>query len=436
MTTQNAQDIAEDILKKAADAAKDSVTITNPKVDAESREKLITARIGLLLRAPFFGNLATRLTLVNADSWCPTAATDGRKFYYNSEFIKKLPAKQVEFLFGHEVLHNVYDHLSRRGDRDPKLSNIAQDYCVNADLIDQRIGDKITVVDILYDKKYAGWSWEEVYDDLFKNAKKIDIDQMLKQMVDEHLDGEGENDGEGAGEGKDGKSGGRPSVSEEERKKIRDEIKEAMIQAAQAAGAGNLPANVQRMIKDLTEPQMDWRELLQQQIESVVKSDFSWMRPSRRSWHMDAIMPGMIPGNRVDVTVAIDTSGSITDNDIKLFLSEVKGIMDAYDDYNINIFCWDTSVHAPAKYSPDNMTDITEYVPGGGGGTDPHCIWNYLKDNEIEPKKLVVFTDFCFWGWEPKQVEDYCDTVWIIKDNKDAQPEFGVFAHYAEAAKK
>ena len=436
MTTQNAQDIAEDILKKAADAAQDAVTITNPATDALAREKLITARIGLLLRAPFFGNLATRLTLVNADSWCPTAATDGRKFYYNSEFIKKLPAKQVEFLFGHEVLHNVYDHLSRRGDRDPKLSNIAQDYCVNADLIDQRIGDKITVVDILYDKKYAGWSWEEVYDDLFKNAKKIDIDQMLKQMVDEHLDGEGENDGEGDGEGKDGKSGGRPSVSEEERKKIRDEIKEAMIQAAQAAGAGNLPANVQRMIKDLTEPQMDWRELLQQQIESVVKSDFSWMRPSRRSWHMDAIMPGMIPGNRVDVTVAIDTSGSITDNDIKLFLSEVKGIMDAYDDYNINIFCWDTSVHAPAKYSPDNMTDITEYVPGGGGGTDPHCIWNYLKDNEIEPKKLVVFTDFYFWGWEPKQVEDYCDTVWIIKDNKDAQPEFGVFAHYAEAAKK
>jgi len=434
MTTQTTQDIAADILKKAADAAKKVVTVTDPRVDAEAREKLITARIGLLLRAPFFGNLATRLTLLNADDWCPTAATDGRKFYYNSEFIKKLPAKQVEFLFGHEVLHNVYDHLARRGDRDPQLSNIAQDYCVNADLIDQRIGDKITVVDILYDKKYAGMSWEEVYDDLFKNAKKIDIDQLLKQMVDEHLDGDGEGDGEG--DGKDGKSGQRPSISDEERKKIRDEIKEAMIQAAQAAGAGNLPKNVERMIRELTEPQMDWRELLQQQIESVVKSDFSWMRPSRRSWHMDAIMPGMIPGNRVDVTVAIDTSRSITDNDIKLFLSEVKGIMDAYDDYNINIFCWDTSVHAPAKYSPDNMEDIMEYVPGGGGGTGPHCIWEYLKENEIEPKKLVVFTDYCFWGWEPKQVEDYCDTVWIVKDNKDATPEFGAYAHYDDAIKK
>jgi predicted metal-dependent peptidase len=433
MTTQTAQDIAEDILKKAAEESNKAVTVTDPKVDAESREKLITARIGLLLRAPFFGNLATRLSLINADAWCPTAATDGRKFYYNSEFIKSLPAKQVEFLFGHEVLHNVYDHLSRRGDRDPKLSNIAQDYCVNADLIDQRIGDKITVVPILYDKKYAGWSWEEVYDDLYENAEKIDVDQLLQQMVDEHLDGEGEGNGEDT---KDGKSNQRPNISEEERKKIKDEIKEAMIQAAQAAGAGNLPKNVQRMIKELTEPQMDWRELLQQQIESVIKSDFSWMRPSRRSWHMDAIMPGMIPGNRVDVTVAIDTSGSITDNDIKLFLSEVKGIMDSYDDYNISLFCWDTSVHAPAQYSPDNMSDIMEYVPGGGGGTDPHCIWNYLKDNEIDPKKLIVFTDFQFWGWEPRLVEDYCDTVWIIKDNKTAQPEFGVYAHYDEKVKR
>ena len=140
--------------------SKSKVT-TNPKVDAEAREKLITARVGLLLRSPFFGNLATRMTLVNADDWCPTAATDGRKFYYNSEFIKSLPLKQTEFLFGHEVLHAVYDHMGRRGDRDPKIWNIADDYCVNADLLDQRVGERITVVPILYDSKYRGMSAEE-----------------------------------------------------------------------------------------------------------------------------------------------------------------------------------------------------------------------------------------------------------------------------------
>ena len=76
---------------------------TDPALDRSVREKLVTARIGLLLRAPFFGNLATRLELVNADSWLSTAATDGRKFYYNTEFVNKLKPKEVEFLFGHEV---------------------------------------------------------------------------------------------------------------------------------------------------------------------------------------------------------------------------------------------------------------------------------------------------------------------------------------------
>lgn len=409
------------------------VTVTDPKKDAQAREMLVTARIGLLLRAPFFGNMATRLELINADDWCPTAATDGRKFYYNSEFICKMPRKQVEFLFGHEVLHNVYDHLGRRGDRDPRISNIAQDYCVNSDLIEQRIGEKITVVDILYDKKYKDWSWEEVYDDLMQNAKKINIEDLLDRMVDEHLEDDSQDED---GEEVDGSGKGRPKISEEERRKIRDEIKEAMIQAAQAAGADNLPGGVKRMIKDLTAPQMDWRELLQQQIESIVKSDFSWMRPSRRSWHMDAVMPGMINGSTIEVFVGIDTSGSITNEDLRIFLSEVQGIMDSYDEYKVHIVTWDTAVHNPAEFTSDNMQSITEYVPGGGGGTDPHCVWEYLKANDIQPKKLIMFTDYCFWGWRPQEVENYCDTIWIIKGNKDATPEFGVFAHYEETGKK
>jgi len=140
------------------------VTVTDPRTDAAAREKLTTARIGLLLKAPFFGQLATRMTLTNADEWCGTAATDGRKFYYNSEFVNRMPLKQLEFLVGHEILHAVYDHMGRRGDRMPRLSNIAADYCVNQDLVEQRIGEKISVVPILFDNKFRGWSYEEVYE--------------------------------------------------------------------------------------------------------------------------------------------------------------------------------------------------------------------------------------------------------------------------------
>lgn len=411
------------------------VTETNPRVDATSREKLVTARIGLLLKSPFFGNLATRLLLVNADSWCPTAATDGRKFYYNSEFINRLSLRECEFLFGHEVLHVVYDHMGRRGDREPRLWNIADDYCVNADLIKHKIGERITKVPLLYNQKYTDMSAEEVYDDLYKNADKIDMSSLMKQLLDDHLEGDDSDGNSESDSNTEGNSNGRPRLSKEEQKAIRDEVKEAVLAAAQNAGASNIPSNIKRMITDLTAPVVNWQELLQQQVQSIIKNDFTFARPSRRGWHMDAVLPGMKNAQTIDVVVAIDTSGSISETDLRDFLSEVKGIMDMYDDYKVHIITWDTSVHNPEDFSPDSGKEINEYVAGGGGGTDPHCIWDYLKNNEIEPKKLIVFTDYCFYSWNPKDVEDYCDTVWVIKNNSTVEPEFGIWAHYTSAQK-
>lgn len=402
------------------------------KRDAAVREKLITARIALLLKAPFFGNLATRMKLINADDWCSTAATDGRNFYYCTEFVEKLPPKQLEFLFGHEVLHVVYDHMGRRQDRHPKISNIAADYCVNADLIDQKVGERISIVPLLYDPKYKGMSYEEVYDHLMKNVKQVTLDELMEQLLDEHLDGAGDGD-DGEDGDKEGKGKGRPRLTDEEKQAIRDEIREAVLQAANAAGAGNLPAGVKRLIKDLTESVIDWRTLLEQQIQSTIKSDFSWMKTSRRGWHMDAIMPGMLPGTQIDVFIGMDTSGSISERDIKDFLSEIKGIMESYDEYKIHVVTWDTEVYNHQIFTSDNLEDIESYVPAGGGGTDPMCVWQFLKDNDIEPKKLIMFTDYCFFGWNPEEVEPYCDTVWVIKGNPSAEPEFGVWAHYEEA---
>ena len=140
-------------------------------------DKLVTARIALLLKHPFFGNLATRLKLVNADDWCPTAGTDGRHFFYNTKFIDSLTPKEAEFLFGHEVLHNVFEHmLVRIGDRDPQLWNIAADYAVNQILKDSNIGEmpkgKKGENKGFQDDKYKDWASERIYDDLYKQAKK------------------------------------------------------------------------------------------------------------------------------------------------------------------------------------------------------------------------------------------------------------------------
>jgi predicted metal-dependent peptidase len=400
---------------------------TDPKLDREVREILITARVGLLLKASFFGNLATRLKLVNADEWCATAATDGRNFYYNTRFIKMLRPKEVEFLFGHEVLHCVYDHMGRRGDRDPQLWNIADDFCVNADLKKHHVGEFITSVPCLYDHKYDGMSAEEVYDILYEKADKIDINDLLNRMIDDHIDGDDEQDGGGG----DQEGKGRPRLSKEERQQIKDEIKEAMLAAASASDAGNIPAGVKRLIKDLTEPKMDWRELLRMQLESTIKSDYTWMRASRKGWHMDAVMPGMKLDPMIDIALMIDASGSMDDAMLKDILSETASIMESFPAYRIHVASFDTEVYNAKQYDSDNLEDITEYEIQGGGGTDFDCMFKYLKDNEIEPKRLVVFTDgYPFGSWGD---ENYADTVWILHGTTTIEPPWGQFAYYDEA---
>jgi predicted metal-dependent peptidase len=386
-------------------------------------EKLTTARIGLLLKAPFFGNMATRMQLIESNDWCATAATNGRNFYYNKEFVEKLSVKQLEFLFGHEILHCAFDHMARTGSRDKQLSNIAMDYAVNQILVDERIGEKITQVDICYDPKYRGMAWEEIYDELWDKAEKISLEELLKQLgdqLDEHIK-EGEMDGEGEGN-KEGK-GGRPVISKEDAQRIRDEIKEAMIQSAAAAGAGKIPAAIQRMIKDMTEPKITWRELVQQEIQSIVRNDYSFTRPNRKGWQSGAILPGMKEATTIDIGISIDMSGSIGIEDASIFLNEVKGILDQYEDFKINLWCFDTEIYNHKEISQDNTYELEEYEPQGGGGTDFEVNWEFMKEQGIQPKKFIMFTDgYPCSGWGD---EDYCDTIFIIKGGMTDDAPFG-----------
>jgi len=390
-------------------------------------DKLITARVGLLLRHPFFGNMATRMSLIDASEWCQTLATDGRNFYFNLEFVDKMNPKECEFGFAHEVLHNVFDHLGRRDFRDPILSNIAADYAVNQILKDERIGVSPSWMKIYQDNKYRGWSYEEIYQHLYDNAEKIDLTK-LGELLDEHLDGEGDEETDGDSDGdKEGK-GGRPKLTAEEKKAIRDEIKEAMVSAAQAAGAGRVPAGVQRLISDFTEPKMDWRELLRMNIQSILKSNFSFSRPNRKSQHCGAILPGMTNDETVDVSVCIDMSGSISDAMAKDFLSEVKGIMDEYVDFKLDLWTFDTQVYNYVQFTGDTADEIMEYECKGGGGTDFMANWDFMKDQGIEPKKFVMFTDgYPCGSWGD---EDYCDTLFIIHGDETIKSPFGQYAHY------
>jgi predicted metal-dependent peptidase len=404
---------------------------SDPAIDAEAVELLITARVGLLLKHPFFGNIATRLTLVNADEWCPTAAVDGRRMYYNSRFVVKHTVPELQFLFAHEVLHCIYDHLGRRGDRDAQLANCAQDYVVNDDLVQQNIGEIIKPC--LWDPKYRGMSWEEVYDLLYDEVDKVTLEQLVEQMLDEHLDGDAGADGDSGGDEDDKKQGSKPALSDSEREQIKQEIKEAMLTAAQTSGAGNLPAGVKRLIDTMTEPKLNWRELIAQEIEACFKNDYSFTRPNKRGAHMDAILPGMIPGQKIDVCVFNDCSGSMTDDMLRDIHSEVKGIMQSFEDFELHLGTFDTDVYNFQTFTPENIDDIDEYEMKGGGGTDFESVYNFLKERDILPKKLIIFTDgypYGSWG-DPA----YCDTIFVIHGNNNAEAPFGLTCQYEEYKK-
>ena len=404
-------------------------------------DRIITARIGLLLRHPFFGNMATRLRIIAADEWLGTAAVDGRNLYYNTQFFNAMNNKEIEFVVAHEILHMVFDHMGRRDDRDPMIYNISADYIVNNTLVRDRIGTIPSIVQCYQDFKYEGWTSEEVYDDVYEKAKEMGEEYLkqLGEMLDEHLDSE--DDGEGVSDGEVGKdvngnatSKSKPKYSKEEVKQIKDEIKENMISAAQSAGAGNVPGAVARMIKELTEPKMNWREIIRQSVQSSIRSDYTFSRPSRKGQMSGAILPSMDFQDTIDVAVCIDMSGSIGEVQGKDFLGEVKGIMDEFPDYNIKVWCFDTDVYNEEDFAANDGKDLLDYELMGGGGTDFMANWTYMKDQDYVPKKLIMFTDG--YAWDSWGDPDYCDTVFVIHSNRDKNLEgpFGTSVHYDAAA--
>ena len=387
------------------------------KTEHLAREAITTARVNLLLKHSFFGNLSSRLRLVESSEWLTTAATDGRTLYFNSRFIMMLKPREVQFLLGHEILHVCYDHLGRNGARNQQLYNIACDFAVNADLKKHKVGDFITSVPCLYDAKYDGWSSEKIYDDLLKDAEQ-NMQELLDQMIDQHLDGEGK-------DGKDGK--GPEKLSDSEREQLRQEMREAILQAAKQAKPGSLPKSVERLVGDISNPTMPWRELIQTTLTSSIRNDYSWTRMNRKGWHMEAVMPGMTPGEEIDVAIALDMSGSISNSLAQQFLGEIAGMMDTFDGYRVKVFCFDTQTYNDQDYSSENLEDIRDYKVMGGGGTDFDCIFEHLVEIGNVPKRLIIFTD-CYtstWG-DP----NYCDTTFIIKDNPDCIPPYGTWAHF------
>lgn len=394
--------------------------------------KIKKARLWLLFNNPFFGTLVMQLPLQEENTWCQTAAVDGRWIYWNRKFFEGLSLDETIFVLSHEVMHVVYDHFGRRSHRDPGYWNMAGDYVINAMLINEKIGAMPTkAVPVkdgegntsqrvgLYDKRYEGWTSEAVYDDLQRRKvkKQLTLDVHIEMGKDAQNS-----------EGKKGNQGIPIEIDEEALKGIREELKTKVLQAAQA-GQGRLPAAIARLVDSLVEAKINWRDYIQQSIQSQLTSDYSWHRPNRRHMGADVIFPTLVKEDTIDVEISIDQSGSISAEMARDFLSEVVGITEQYSSYRIAVSTFDTKLYNRQVFTEDNISEMLSYEPKGGGGTRIAVVWDYLKKNNIEPKLLIVFTDL-----EDDNHGDpnYCDTLFLINNpyNKKILPQHGTWVRY------
>jgi predicted metal-dependent peptidase len=244
---------------------------------------------------------------------------------------------------------------------------------------------------------------EEIYEELVKEAEENGNIRYVKTF-DTHL-------GEyGSPEGDENGVDGPVKMTDEERQQVAEEFQSATEQAARQAG--KLPGAIGRMIDQILNPKLNWRELLALQIQSVIKSDYTFNRCSRKGQDAGIWLPAMNFDETIDIVIAFDMSGSISQQPANEMISETIGIMNQYTNFNITVMCFDTQVYNVEKFTEHNMEEFRDYEVAGGGGTDFNCVFNYLKENDVQPKKLVMFTDG--YPWDSWGDETYCDTLFII----------------------
>jgi len=263
-------------------------------------------------------------------------------------------------------------------------------------------------------------------DERFRGMNAKQIFDILKDEQDENGSG---GDGEGFDEHdwKDATDG----MTEEEKKQLERDIDQAIRQGVMAHQkiAGKTAGGLDRELQDLLEPKVDWREVLREFVKATcrAKDTSSWRRVNRRFLGTGTYMPSMIGEKVGHLVIGIDTSGSIGHKELAEFLGEVKGIAEEVNPSQVDLIYWDTEVAGHEEYTESDVASIIESTkPRGGGGTDPSCVSDYLKEKKIEPECVIILTD----GHVPNWGNDWtAQVLWCIVGGNDVVSDNGKTIH-------
>ncbi|HLP66740.1 MAG TPA: VWA-like domain-containing protein [Rhizobium sp.] len=343
-----------------------------------AEQKILAARTALMWDHPFFGSLAVQLELIETDE-IPTMATDGAHLYWNRKFVDGLKKPELVFVLAHEVLHNALDHHVRKGRREHEKWNCAADYAINGELVDCKVG-KMPKCGLI-DPNFTGRSAEEIYAFLHDQPKSS---------------------GRGGAGGNASDPGGCgaviPAAAAHDHEALarasadmKVKVRQAAAIAAKAAnGIGNLPGSMQRLIEKLLLPVVDWREQLRRFIDDSQSKDYSWLRPNRRHIASGFILPGLVSDGLNHLVVAVDTSGSIQDDALTRFGSEING---AFGDGSIDKITVIYADAAVARIEEFERGDELVLKAAGGGGTAFSSTFEWIAKNAPDASAIIYFTD-------------------------------------------
>lgn len=370
----------------------------------------------------------------------PTAYTDGLNKRYGRKFMEKLTDPQVNGLVMHENGHVFFRHVTHHKQifrEDRQLANIAADFVVN----DMIVLLKETQIELppgaLWNEMFRNWSVVQVYDYLKKRKKELDKEEPQGGQ------GDGQDNGSQGGETLDN-SKGQTDVDrllrnldkhgpldehdieaggEFDEKDIGKKVDKALREGGLLAGI--LGGNKNRQIEELLEPRVDWREVLREFILSlcVGKDEYSWRKFNRRLLASDVYVPSTISEKVGEITVAIDTSGSIGGEQLAAFASELVSIADSVNPDKIRVIWWDTKVHGEQIFI-GNYAGLEHMLkPKGGGGTKVSSVSEYLIDKNVQTECVVIFTD----GYVESNPEwkHTAPVLWLVTENKSFNPPTG-----------
>jgi len=383
--------------------------------------KLSAARTRLILDKPFLGALVLRLPMIAGDpKWCRTTATDARALYYNAQYIDGLTLDQTQFMLAHEALHCALSHFARRQHRSRHRWDIACDLAINPLLVKDGLKPPPGT---LHMPEFEGMMAEEIYPAI------ADLEDETETLDDHLYDSEESEGGRGANQGGDsqrqeGEGGGtsaeadperggapqpRP-LTEAEREQLSVQWQQRLAGAAQQAmRAGKLGGGLARLVDHLLQPRLPWRMLLAKYMTAIARDDYTYSRPSRREGQ--AILPSLRSA-QVDIVVALDTSGSVSPDEICEFMSEIDAIKGQVR-ARITLHACDALLaeDGPWEFEPWEEFRLPRDF-SGGGGTRFTPVFDWARRRDRQPDLLVYFTDA--EGEFPEREPPY-PVLWLVK---------------------